>query len=64
MPYHGARGAYAAVLRNGPVKRSFSSWDGSRFKREMVDRSREELKNIHWNAAAEKILSVYRRVCG
>ncbi|MCX5831522.1 MAG: glycosyltransferase [Deltaproteobacteria bacterium] len=31
---------------------------------EMVDRSREELKNIHWKAAAEKILSVYRRVCG
>jgi len=31
---------------------------------EMTARSREELKNIHWNAAAEKILSVYRRVCG
>jgi len=31
---------------------------------EMVAGSREELKNIHWNAAAEKILSVYRRVCG
>ena len=31
---------------------------------EMVAGSREELKNIHWNAAAEKILSVYRKVCG
>ncbi|MCK9365318.1 MAG: glycosyltransferase family 4 protein [Syntrophales bacterium] len=30
---------------------------------EMTTRAREELKNIRWNAAAEKILSVYRRFC-
>jgi glycogen(starch) synthase len=31
---------------------------------EMVDRSREEIAAIQWSAAAEKILSVYRKVCG
>ncbi len=32
--------------------------------KEMTDRSREEIAKIQWNAAAEKILSVYRRICG
>lgn len=32
--------------------------------KEMADRSREEIAAVQWSAAAEKILSVYRKVCG
>jgi len=32
--------------------------------KELTDRSREDLVKIHWTAAAEKIMSVYHRVCG
>lgn len=29
---------------------------------EMVERSREEIRNVHWKGAAEKIVEVYKRV--
>jgi glycogen(starch) synthase len=32
--------------------------------KEMTDRAREEIAKIQWDAAAEKIVSVYRGVCG
>lgn len=32
--------------------------------REMTKRAAEELASIHWKGAAEKIMAVYRRVCG
>jgi glycogen(starch) synthase len=32
--------------------------------KEMTVRSREDMSNIHWDAAAEKVMGVYQRVCG